>query len=501
MYFEQFYLGCLAHASYLLGSEGEGIVVDPQRDVDQYVEAAQKQGLRIKYIFETHLHADFVSGHRELAARTGAQIVLSRRAGATFPHVDADDGTTLRVGKLKIEVLATPGHTPESISLLVTDLSTQNSEAIIPTPPKEGGVGQPQKAPHLPKEGKYGPHGGVGHPPWAVLTGDTLFIGDVGRPDMSPTHTPAQLAGMLYDSLHNKLMTLPDGVMVYPAHGAGSLCGRNMRAERFSTIGTERLTNYALQIKDRDEFVRQMTSNLPARPDYFLEDAAINRAGAPALAELPELKPIAPLELKTMLDGGAMALDVRPGPEYIAAHVPGAVCIPLSGQFASWAGAVLGLSSRPVLIAATPEQMSEARVRLARIGIEDVAGYLDGGVEGWRAAGLPAASLEQVSVQELAARVGKGDMSVLDVRREGEFQAGHIEGADWHPLDRFKAALPEIANDAPVAVHCKGGYRSVIACSLLHRAGYHNVVDIAGGFDAWVAAGLAVESGVEVEAK
>ena len=193
---------------------------------------------------------------------------------------------------------------------------------------------------------------------------------------------------MLHDSLHQKLMTLPDGVLVYPAHGAGSLCGRNMRAERFSTIGTERLTNYALQIKDRDEFVRQMTSNLPARPDYFLEDAAINRAGAPALADLPELKPIAAQELKTMLDKGAVALDVRPGEEFAAGHVPGSVSIPLSGQFASWAGAVLGLSAKPVLIAANAEQLSEARIRLARIGIEDVAGYLDGGVEGWRQAGL-----------------------------------------------------------------------------------------------------------------
>ena len=350
MYFEQFYLGCLAHASYLLGSESEGIVVDPQRDVEIYLEAAQKQGLAIRHIFETHLHADFVSGHRELAARTGATIYLSRAAGATFPHVAVDDGYKLRVGKLDLEVLATPGHTPESISLLVTD--DENAQK-----------------------------------PWAVLTGDTLFIGDVGRPDLSPTHTPVQLAGMLHDSLNQKLMTLPDGVLVYPAHGAGSLCGRNMRAERFSTIGTERLTNYALQIKDRDEFVRQMTSNLPARPDYFLEDAAINRAGAPALSDLPELKAIAPHELKAMLDKGATALDVRPGDDFIAAHVPGSVSIPLSGQFASWAGAVLGLSSKPVLVAANAEQLSEARTRLARIGIEDVSGYLDGGVEGWRQAG------------------------------------------------------------------------------------------------------------------
>ena len=465
MYFEQFYLGCLAHASYLLGSEGEGIVVDPQRDVEIYLEAAQKQGLAIRHIFETHLHADFVSGHRELAARTGATIYLSRAAGATFPHVAVDDGYKLRVGKLHLEVLATPGHTPESISLLVTD--EENGEQ-----------------------------------PWAVLTGDTLFIGDVGRPDLSPTHTPVQLAGMLYDSLQQKLMTLPDGVMVYPAHGAGSLCGRNMRAERFSTIGTERLTNYALQIKDRDEFVRQMTSNLPARPDYFLEDAAINRAGAPALSDLPELKAIASHELKAMLDKGATALDVRPGDDFIAAHVPGSVSIPLSGQFASWAGAVLGLSAKPVLVAANAEQLSEARTRLARIGIEDVSGYLDGAVEGWRQAGLPVAQVKQITPQELASRVANGSIGVLDVRREAEFETGHIEGADWHPLDRFKAALPDIAKDAPVAVHCKGGYRSLIALSLLERAGFHNVVDLAGGFDAWVGAGLPSSSAaVEVGAK
>ena len=465
MYFEQFYLGCLAHASYLLGSAGEGIVVDPQRDVEIYLEAAQKKGLKIRYIFETHLHADFVSGHRELAARTGAEIYLSRHAGATFPHVDVDDGYKLGVGKLKIEVLATPGHTPESISLLVTDEEKGNQ-------------------------------------PWGVLTGDTLFIGDVGRPDLSSTHTPAQLAGMLHDSLHQKLMTLPESVLVYPAHGAGSLCGRNMRAERFSTIGTERLTNYALQIRDRDEFVRQMTSNLPARPDYFLEDAAINRAGASALSDLPALKSITAQELNAILEKGAIALDVRPGTEFVAGHVPGSVSIPLSGQFASWAGAVLGLSSRPVLIAENADQIKQARMRLARIGIEDVTGYVEGGTEGWGKAGLPLEQVYQITPQELARQLSEGGIGVLDVRREGEFQAGHIEEADWHPLDRFKAALPEISKDSPVAVHCKSGYRSLIAVSLLQRAGYHNVVDVAGGFDAWVGAGLPSSTeAVEVGAK
>src|SRR5580704_10105050 len=295
MYFEQFYLGCLAHASYLFGSDGQAAVVDPQRDVDIYIEAAKKQGLQIRYIFETHLHADFVSGHKELAARTGANIYVGKAAEASYPHVGIVDGSEVHIGRCRVNVIATPGHTLESLCLLLTDEEKSKT-------------------------------------PFAVLTGDTLFIGDVGRPDLSKSYTPPQLAGMLYDSLQ-KLMALPNEVQVHPAHGAGSLCGRNMRAERSSTIGTERLTNYALQIKDRDEFIRQMTSNLPARPDYFLEDAAINRAGATPLTELPELQPIAPAELKHMLDNGALALDVRPGDQFAAAHVPASINIALSGQF------------------------------------------------------------------------------------------------------------------------------------------------------------------------
>ena len=462
MYFEQFYLGCLAHASYMLGSEGEAVVVDPQRDVEIYLEAAKKQGLQIRYIFETHLHADFVSGHRELANRTGATIYIGKAAGATFPHVDVTDGFELSVGKLRIKGFETPGHTPESICLVVTDEEKSQQ-------------------------------------PWAVLTGDTLFIGDVGRPDLSKTHTPQQLAGLIYDSLHNKLLKLPDEVLVYPAHGAGSLCGRNMRSERSSTIGTERLTNYALQIKSRDEFIRQMTTNLPARPDYFLEDAAINRDGATPLNELPELKPIFAAALKTMLESGAVALDVRPGDEFAAGHVPGSVNIPLSGQFASWAGAVLGLSSLPALIAETTEQLNEARLRLARVGIEDVTGFLEGGTRGWQQAGFTLQHLPQIAVEELNSRLHEGAVQVLDVRRESEWEAGHIDGADWYPLDRFKAALPGIAQDAPVAVHCKSGYRSMIACSLLERAGY-NVINVIGGFDAWQQAQLPTTAGATVGA-
>ncbi len=462
MYFEQFYLGCLAHASYMLGSAGEAVVVDPQRDVEIYLNAARVHGLAIRHIFETHLHADFVSGHRELAARTGAQIYIGAEAHASFPHVAVQDGFQLQVGKIRITAWATPGHTPESMCFVVTDEE---------------------------KSAK----------PWAVLTGDTLFLGDVGRPDLSKRYTPAQLARMLFDSLHKKVLQLPDNALVYPAHGAGSLCGRNMRAERVSTIGTERLTNYALQIKNREEFIKQLTSNLPARPEYFLQDAEMNRTGAAALSELQELTAIETLELQTILAEGGLALDVRGGDEYAAAHVPGSLNIALSGQFASWAGALLGLDARPVLISESPEKVAEARMRLARVGLEGVRGYLNGGIDGWRAAGFAIATLRQITVHDLNCELLSPAMQVLDVRRESEWEAGHIQGAVWWPLDNFRVAPPEIDRDARVAVHCKSGYRSMIACSLLQRAGFQNVINVTGGFDAWLQAKLPVSSEKPVE--
>jgi len=393
MYFEQFYLGCLAHASYMLASQGEAVVVDPQRDVDIYLKAAEEHDFKILHIFETHLHADFVSGHTELAARTGAKIYMGARAGAKFPHVDVQDGFELRVGKLLLKVLDTPGHTPESVCLVITNEETSPD-------------------------------------PWAVLTGDTLFLGDVGRPDLSKMHTPVELAGMLYDSLHGKLLKLSDDVLVYPAHGAGSLCGRNMRAERSSTIGTERLTNYALQIDSRDEFIRQLTANLPARPEYFLQDAEINREGAPTLSNLPALPPISAAELKSLLDDGVLALDVRPGDQFAAEHVPGSINIALSGQFASWAGTVLGLSARPALIADSQEQLSEARLRLARVGIENPRGYLNGGVEAWKQAGLPLANLPQIDVLAIfpsARRTPRTRMAGGTYRRRGLVAFGQLQ--------------------------------------------------------------------------
>jgi hydroxyacylglutathione hydrolase len=467
MYFEQFYLGCLAHASYMLVTQGEAVVVDPQRDVDIYLKAAEEHDAKIRHIFETHLHADFVSGHKELAARTGAKIYIGSRAEAKFPHVDVQDGFELQVGMVLLKVLDTPGHTPESICLVISNEKIVEEESSKP---------------------------------WAVLTGDTLFLGDVGRPDLSKTHTPAELASMLYDSLHHKLLQLADEVLVYPAHGAGSLCGRNMRAERSSTIGTERLTNYALQIKSREEFIRQLTANLPARPEYFLQDAEINREGAPTLSDLPELPPISASELKAMLDEGVVALDVRPGDQFAQGHVPGSINIALSGQFASWAGTVLGLSARPVLIADSPEQLSEARLRLSRVGIEDARGYLNGGVPAWKKSGFVFAELPQITVQGLHDRLQAHASQVLDVRREPEWHAGHIEGAAWWPLDNFKVSPPEIDRDLPIAVHCKSGYRSMIACSLLRRAGFQNITNVIDGFDAWQQARFPIESETAIEA-
>jgi hydroxyacylglutathione hydrolase len=463
MYFEQFYLGCLAHASYMIGSEGEALVVDPQRDVELYLKAAEEHGLKIRHVFETHLHADFVSGHRELAARTGARIYIGRQAGARFPHVPVQDGFELKMGRCKVEIRETPGHTPESVCLVITDLEKSDR-------------------------------------PWAVLTGDTLFIGDVGRPDLSQSHTPEQLAGMMYDSLHEKLMRLPNEVLVYPAHGAGSLCGRNMRAERSSTIGTERLTNYALQIRTREEFVRQMTSNLPSRPEYFQQDAEINRGGAVALAELPELPALSAEHVKKLMTEGVPVLDVRPPEEFAQGHVPASINIGLSGQFASWAGSLLGLGAEPVLVADSKDRIEEARLRMARVGIEKIRGYLDGGPAGWQKAGLSLPELQQVTVTQLSERLRTGGVRLFDVRREGEWQSGHIEQAELWPLDRFREALPNSDKNGAVAVHCKSGYRSTIACSLLMRAGYRNVVNVEGGFDAWENAKLPVATMSEVHA-
>ncbi len=458
MHFKQFYLGCLAHASYLLGSEGEAVVVDPQRDVDQYIAEAEDQGLAIKYIIETHLHADFVSGHRELAERTGARIILGAKAGATFPHLAVKDGDEVEVGKMNLRFLETPGHTPESISVVVT----------------EAGEPSAQK----------------------VLTGDTLFIGDVGRPDLagSKGFTAEQMAAMLYDSLRDKLLKLDDAIEVWPAHGKGSLCGRNMSNETSSTIGRQRQFNYALQPMAKEEFVRMMTTDLPDAPAYFSKDAEINRGGARPLDDLPLPSALAPEEVNKLADEGATILDLRPNTAFGAGHVPGAINIGLGGQFASWAGQLLKFDHPIVLVADDEQQVDEAVTRLARVGIESVKGYLAGGMDAWRQAGLETATITQISVDELRERLeSQGDLQVIDVRQPGEHNSGHVPTAINAPLGRVAEQSSQFDPNRQTAVICAGGYRSSAATSILAQRGFENLLNVLGGTGAWIKAGYAVE--------
>ena len=460
MYFKQFYLGCLAHASYLIGADGEAAVVDPQRDVEQYLSAAVAQGFRIKYIIETHLHADFVSGHRELATRTGADIVFGHRAGATFPYHAVSDGDELHLGSVTLRVLETPGHTPESISVVVIDHAVSE---------------QPQK----------------------VLTGDTLFIGDVGRPDLAGAkgYTAEQMAGMLYDSLHGKLLTLADHVEVYPAHGAGSMCGRNISQETSSTIGAQKKFNYALQPIPKADFIRMMTTDLPEAPAYFPRDAEINRTGAAALAELPRPAALSPQDVTTLMQHGVVILDVRPAAAFGAGHVPGAMNIGLGGQFASWAGSLLAIDTPIVIVAEDDTLVEEAVTRLARVGIEHVQGYLDGGMYAWHQASVAVATIAQIPVDELCHQMEEGqDVQVLDVRQPGEYTSGHVPGAINIPLARLAERVTPLRREGPTAVICAGGYRSSAATGILARLGFRHLFNVVGGTSAWVNAGYPVET-------
>lgn len=459
MYFQQFYLTCLSHASYMLGSEGVACVVDPQRDVSLYLDEARAQGLKIEHIIETHLHADFVSGHVELASKTGAKIYLGAAADSPLQHVAVRDGDEIRFGRVILRFLETPGHTVESVSVVVTDLDR-------------------------------------GEKPWAVLTGDTLFIGDVGRPDLSGDKTPQELAGMLYDSLHQKLEPLGDDVEVYPAHGAGSLCGKQMRPERQSTIGKERALNYALRAPNKEEFIRLLTAELPDRPEYFAQDAEINRTGAIPLEFLLEMEALTPAQVLERQKAGDFVLDTRSAMDFGSGHVPGSVNIPLAGQFAGSAGALLGLEHDIVLIAEDQAAVEESRTRLARVGFERVAGYLEGGMPRWVADQMPTAQTMQITAAELKRELDEepGSIQIVDVRRKPEWDQGHIAGALHKPLDRVAKMLGDLDRTKPVVVHCKGGYRSAIACSLIQRAGFENVTNLIGGLDAWQATGLALST-------
>jgi glyoxylase-like metal-dependent hydrolase (beta-lactamase superfamily II)/rhodanese-related sulfurtransferase len=459
MEFQQFYLGCLAHASYLIGSDGQAAVVDPRRDVDEYLDEAKARGLRITFVIETHLHADFVSGYRELAERTGAKVVFGAKAEATFPHRAVREGDEIRLGRVILRVLETPGHTPESISLLVIDTAK-------------------------------------GPEPRMVLTGDTLFIGDVGRPDLAGGRglSPETMAGMLYDSLHDKLLKLADAVEVYPAHGAGSLCGRNISKETSSTIGEQRRTNYALRPMPRADFVKMMTVDLPEVPAYFPVDVQKNREGAPALGDRPRPPALGPAQVRA-LGTGVLLLDVRPAAAFGTGHLPGSINVGLSGQFASWAGTLVPATKRLVIVAEDAEQVDEAALRLSRVGLENIAGYLEGGVAAWDRAGLPLATVPQITVDELKALLRESDaLQVVDVRRPPEYAGGHVPRAVARPLDRLERELAGLDPARPTAVVCAGGYRSSAGTSLLQRRGFRDLRNVVGGMSAWTAAGYPTES-------
>jgi glyoxylase-like metal-dependent hydrolase (beta-lactamase superfamily II)/rhodanese-related sulfurtransferase len=441
--FKPFYLTCLAHASYLIASDGEAAVVDPQRDVQQYLDAAAQAGARIRYVIETHLHADFVSGHCELAAKTGAEIVFGAAADVAFPHLAAHDGDELRVGGIVLRALETPGHTPESVSWLVTE---------------------------------------SGAPP-RVLTGDTLFIGDVGRPDLAGGrgYTPRQMAAMLYDSLQ-KLLALGDEVEVWPAHGAGSACGKNISRDRFSTIGLQRKLNHALQPMSREAFVDMMTADLPPAPRYFPMDAELNRRGARALDDVTA-PPLSAKEVEEWMHRGAAVLDVRDSAAFGAGHLPGALNIGLGGQYASWAGTLIA-HGVPIIIVADDDQIGEAILRLARVGLEEVVGYLAGGIAAWPDA---LSTLVQIDVAQLSERLD--GVQVLDVRAPGEYASGHVPDALNVPLANLPDALGSIDATKPLAVICQSGYRSSSAASILQRHGVESLCNVTGGTSAWIAAG------------
>jgi len=464
MILKQYYLGCLAHASYLLGDEASstGIIVDPQRDIQQYLADAEKFGLVIRHVFLSHFHADFVAGHLELRDRCGATIHLGARAKAEYAFVAMKNGDTLNFPGLRLEVLETPGHTIESISILVFDL---------------------QKDPAKPH---------------AVLTGDTLFIGDVGRPDLRASlgWTASDLGAHLYDSLHNQLLPLPDETLVYPAHGAGSLCGKKLSSDTVSSLGDQRRLNYALQPMTKEDFIRLVTADQPDAPPYFTYDAILNTRERATLEQnlAQVLKPIGLEDVLGMGDAGAQILDVRDPAEYAKGHLAGSLNIGLGGQYATWAGTVLD-RAKPIVIIAEPGREQEAALRLGRIGFDHVKGYLQGGMEALAARADLVWPTERAGAPIVAEELAAADPPVLlDVRAPREWATKHICGSMNIPLNHLQERIAEIPRDRRIAVHCAGGYRSSIAASILHQYGITKLIEMAGGLAAWEAAKLPVVS-------
>jgi len=463
MVFHQFYLNCLAHASYLVGDErtGAAAVVDPQRDVDQYVAFAEAHGLRIGHVVLTHLHADFVAGHLELRDRVGAAIYLGAAAKAEYAFTPLADGDRVELGGVRLQAIETPGHTPESISIAVYDLDRSAAQ------------------------------------PYAVLTGDTLFVGDVGRPDLRAAlgWSAADLGGLLYESLRSKLLALPDASLVYPAHGAGSLCGKALGKETWSTIGDERRSNYALQPMTKTAFVDLVTADQPDAPPYFTYDAVLNSKERATLDEAlaRELNPMT-LELVLALQRtGGQILDTRDPVEFASAHLSGSINVGLGGQYATWAGTVLD-RDRPIVIVADPGRERESAIRLGRIGFDHIVGYLQDGLRSLEARPDLTAVTDRVSPALAAERLAAGDPVVVDVRAPREREQKHVAGSVHIPLNQLAHRMDELPRDRSILVYCAGGYRSSIAASLLQRRGFGHVGEIAGGLAAWEAAHLPVAS-------
>lgn len=450
MKFKQFYLGCLAHASYYIGSGEEAAIIDPQRDVQQYIDEAEANGQKIKYVIETHSHADFVSGHLELAAKTGAQIIYGQRANTEFPTLKVKDGDVLNVGSIELKFLETPGHTPEGITILAKD--GENADV-----------------------------------PMKMFTGDTLFIGDVGRPDLigSKGFTAEQMGAMLYDSLHEKILPLPDETEVYPAHGAGSLCGKSLSKETWSTLGEQRKFNYALKPMTKEEFIKVVASDQPEVPAYFPVSASQNLKGSASLEDLP--KP-AKLTTEEIIGFDGIVVDVRQNTEYGAGHVPNSINIGLGGQFASWAGTLIPIGTPVALVAETQEQIDEAFMRLARVGIETTKGFIlisDFNAE--------KKTVGQVRVEKVKEAVAGESVQFVDVRRPAEHANGHAASALNIPLDRLSREIDVLNPELPTYVICQSGYRSSLGTSILENAGFKEIYNVTGGTKAWMEAELPTE--------
>jgi hydroxyacylglutathione hydrolase len=465
MILKQFYLPCLAHASYLIGDESSAtaVVVDPQRDVDQYVAFAAERGLTIRHVFLTHLHADFLAGHLDLRSRTGATIHLGTAAKADYPFTPMRDGDTLQLGNVRLKVLETPGHTPESISILVYDLPVSDTK------------------------------------PHAVLTGDTLFIGDVGRPDLRAAlgWSAAQLGDMLFDSLRNKLLPLPDETLVYPAHGAGSLCGKSISKETVSTLGQQRTANYALQPMTREAFIKIVLADQPEAPGYFTYDAVLNSKEHPTLdqALAREMNPLSLDQVLAMQAQGAVILDTRDPSEFAAGHLTGSLNIGLTGQFATWAGTLLD-RTHPIVIIAALGHEKESALRLGRIGLDFVSGYLDHGMQSLADRHDLVSTTERLSAPYAAELLAAPNPpTVIDVRNPREREQKLIANSLPMSLNHLEQSAASLPRDRPLLVHCAGGYRSSAAASILQKMGFKHVQELAGGIAAWETAGFALSRG------